>query len=90
VGRTWVLALLCAACARGTGAGGSASFSVSDPDAVRAKATKGKRFYAFEDGVIGGVPKQAGDFKATIERLDVTCAGTPYEGQVVDVQIAVT
>lgn len=42
-----------------------------------------------EDGVIGGVPKQAGDFTATIEFLDVTCAGKPYAGQVVDVQITV-
>lgn len=42
-----------------------------------------------EDGVIGGVPKQAGSFKATIELSEVTCAGKPYPGQAVDVQITV-
>lgn len=42
-----------------------------------------------EDGVIGGVPKRAGSFSATIEFLEVTCAGKPHPGLVVDVQITV-
>ena len=42
-----------------------------------------------EDGVIGGVPKQAGSYHARIELADVTCAGKPVEGQAVDVDITV-
>lgn len=42
-----------------------------------------------EDGVIGGTPKHAGSYRATIEFSDVTCAGKPHPGQVVDVQITV-
>lgn len=116
---------MCAACARGAGAGGpTGPFAITYPDApaTGVKAKAGKRFYAkpsaqcfydngrvgswrmtgarvtggelppgltLEDGVIGGVPKQAGSFQATIEFLEVTCAGKPYSGQVVDVQITV-
>jgi hypothetical protein len=43
-----------------------------------------------EDGVIGGVPKQAGNFHAKIEFATVTCAGKTLEGQTVDVDISVT
>ena len=127
MGRIWVLALVCAACVRGKGAGGAGEagpFSISYPDAPPsgAKAKVGKRFYAkpaaqcffetgreagwkmagarvtagelppgltLEDGVIGGVPKHAGSYKATIEFSEVTCAGKPQPGQVVDVQINV-
>lgn len=127
MGRIWLLALLCVACARGTGAGGvgeAGPFAITYPDApaTGVKAKVGKRFYAkpaaqcfyeggkeagwrmdgarvtagelppgltLEDGVIGGVPKQAGTYKATIEFVDVTCAGKPQPGQVVDVQITV-
>ena len=124
MGRTWVLVLLCAACARGAGAGGgdTATFAISYPDAKGVKVKRGQRFNAkpaaqchydngreaswrmtgarvtegelppgllLEDGVIGGVPTQAGTFKATIELLDVTCAGKPAPGQVVDIQITV-
>ena len=114
--------LLCAACARGAGGGGTATFAINYPDATAAKVKRGQRFYAkpaaqcrydngreaswrmtgarvtsgelppgllLEDGVIGGVPSQAGTFKATIELLDVTCAGKPAPGQVVDIQITV-
>ncbi len=121
MGRTWVIVLLCAACARGAG-GGEATFAISYPEARTAKVKRGQRFYAkpaaqcrydngreaswrmtgarvtqgelppgllLEDGVIGGVPTQAGTFKATIELLDVTCAGKPAAGQVVDIQITV-
>jgi hypothetical protein len=42
-----------------------------------------------EDGVIGGVAKQAGRYHARIELSDVTCAGKPVEGQAVDVDITV-
>lgn len=42
-----------------------------------------------EDGVIGGVPKTAGTFKATIELGEVTCAGKPYPGQTASVLITV-
>lgn len=42
-----------------------------------------------EDGVIGGVPKTAGTFKATIAFTGVTCATTPYPDQTVDVLITV-
>lgn len=42
-----------------------------------------------EDGVIGGVAKQAGTYHARIELSDVTCAGKPIEGQAVDVDITV-
>ena len=52
MGRIWLLALVCAACARSTGGG-------------------------------------AGTYRATIEFSEVTCAGKPYPGQVVDVQIIV-
>jgi len=120
---------LCAACARGTGAGGTAggdtsTFSISYPDAPPegTSARIGKRFYAkpegrclyengrearwtiggarvtsgelppgltLEDGVIGGVPKQAGTYRFHIEFSSVMCANTPYDGQAVDVQITV-
>ncbi len=126
MGRIWVLALVCAACARGAGGGGASSgaFSVRYPDAPPTGVTAkvGKRFYAkpsaqcfydngreaswrmtgarvtagelppgltLEDGVIGGTPKQAGSYQATIEFSEVTCAGKPHSGQVVDVQITV-
>ena len=128
MGRFWVLAL-CAACARGTGAAGSAggesTFSIRYPDAPPegTSAKVGKRFYAkpegrclyengrearwtiggarvtsgelppgltLEDGVIGGVPKQPGTYRFHIEFANVMCAGTPYDGQAVDVQITVT
>jgi hypothetical protein len=58
VGRIWCL-VVCAACARGTGAGGSggggdenATFSISYPDAppAGASAKVGKRFYAKPEG----------------------------------------
>lgn len=42
-----------------------------------------------EDGVIGGVPKQAGEYRFRIEFSSVMCAGKPYEGEAVDVQITV-
>ncbi len=42
-----------------------------------------------EDGVIGGVPKAAGTFKATIAFSGVTCATTSYPDQTVDVLITV-
>jgi hypothetical protein len=42
-----------------------------------------------EDGVIGGVPKQKGTFKATVEFSDVTCAGKAAPGQTVDIVIHV-
>lgn len=42
-----------------------------------------------EDGVIGGVAKQAGRYHAKIELSDVTCAGKPVEGHAVDVDITV-
>ena len=42
-----------------------------------------------EDGVIGGVPTQAGTYRFHIEFSNVMCAGKPYEGQAVDVQITV-
>jgi hypothetical protein len=42
-----------------------------------------------EDGVIGGVPKAAGTFKATITFTGVTCATTPYPDQNVDILITV-
>jgi hypothetical protein len=42
-----------------------------------------------EDGVIGGVPKQAGSYQFHVEFSSVMCAGKPYEGQAVDVQITV-
>jgi hypothetical protein len=42
-----------------------------------------------EDGVIAGVPTQPGTFKATIELVNVTCAGKPYPGQTIDVLITV-
>lgn len=71
MGRTWVLALVCATCARGSSAGGgsTAAFALSDPDELSPRLRH-------EDGVIG----------ATIEFLDVTYAGKPAAGQVVDVQ----
>jgi hypothetical protein len=121
-----------AACARGTGAGGSgasadegaATFSITYPDAppTGASAKLGKRFYAkpegrclyengrearwtmggakvatgelppglsLEDGQIGGVPTQAGEYRFRIEFSNVMCAGKPYEGQAVDVAITV-
>jgi hypothetical protein len=42
-----------------------------------------------EDGVIGGVPTQMGTYRFQIELSNITCAGKPYEGQAVDVQITV-
>lgn len=42
-----------------------------------------------EDGVIGGVPKAAGTFKATIELGEVTCAGKSYPGQTASILITV-
>ena len=42
-----------------------------------------------EDGVIGGVPTQAGTFTAHIELTGVVCAGKPRDGQAVDVSITV-
>jgi hypothetical protein len=42
-----------------------------------------------EDGVIGGVPTQAGTYRFHIEFSTVMCAGKPIEGQAVDVQITV-
>ena len=42
-----------------------------------------------EDGVIAGVPKQAGAYRATIDLGTVTCAGKPVDGQVVEVAITV-
>ena len=42
-----------------------------------------------EDGVIGGVPTQAGTYRFRIEFSNVMCAGKPYEGQAADVQITV-
>jgi hypothetical protein len=42
-----------------------------------------------EDGELGGVPKTAGTFKATLELGEVTCAGKPYPGQTVDILITV-
>ncbi|HEY5921039.1 MAG TPA: hypothetical protein VIV11_05180 [Kofleriaceae bacterium] len=42
-----------------------------------------------EDGVIGGVPTTSGLYAFHIEFSSVTCAGKPYEGQAVDVQITV-
>jgi len=42
-----------------------------------------------EDGVIGGMPTQAGTYRFHIEFSSVMCAGKPYEGQAVDVQITV-
>lgn len=42
-----------------------------------------------EDGVIGGMPKQAGSYRARIEFASVMCAGKPVEGQAVDVDITV-
>lgn len=124
MGRTWVLALVCAACARGSsaGGGGTAAFAISYPDASGMKVKRGQRFHAkpaaqcfydngreaswrmtgarvtdgelppgllLEEGVIGGVATHAGTYQATIEFLDVTCAGKPAAGQVVDVQIIV-
>jgi hypothetical protein len=54
VGRIWVL-IVCAACARGSSAGGGtgdASFSITYPDAPPsgASAKSGKRFYAKPEG----------------------------------------
>lgn len=54
MGRTWVILVVCVACARGTGAGGGgggegeATFSITYPDAPPqgAVAKTGKRFYA--------------------------------------------
>lgn len=124
MGRLWLLALVGAACARGTGAGAGGSFAITYPDAPPAGVTTkvGKHFYAkpaaqcfyangreaswrmtgarmtagqlppgltIEDGVIGGVPNKTGTYQATIELSDVMCAGKPYPGQVVDVQIIV-
>ena len=45
MGRLWFL-VLCGACARGAGAGGTPAFSIAYPDAVRATAKVGARFYA--------------------------------------------
>jgi hypothetical protein len=42
-----------------------------------------------EDGVIAGVPTRPGTFKATIELVNLTCAGKPYPGQTIDVLITV-
>jgi hypothetical protein len=42
-----------------------------------------------EDGVIGGMPKTAGTFKATIAFSGVTCATSSYPDQTVDVLITV-
>lgn len=42
-----------------------------------------------EDGVIGGVAKQAGTYHARIELADVTCEGKPVAAQTVDVDITV-
>ena len=42
-----------------------------------------------EDGVIGGVPTQAGSYKFRVEFSNVMCAGKAYEGQAADVQITV-
>jgi hypothetical protein len=42
-----------------------------------------------EDGVIGGVAKQAGTYHARIELADVTCEGKPVEARAVDVDITV-
>lgn len=124
MGRFCILALLCAACARGSHAGAAGAFAITYPDAPPSgvKARLGKRFYAkpaaqcfydngreaswrmtgarvtagelppglaLEDGVIGGTPKHAGSYQATIEFSEVTCAGKPSPGQVVDVQITV-
>jgi hypothetical protein len=123
VGRFWCL-VICAACARGAGAGGGAdlSFAISYPDApaTGTRARHGKRFYAkpearcfydngrearwtmsgarvasgelppgltLEDGVIGGIPTRSGTYRFHIELSGVTCAGTSYGDQGVDVQI---
>jgi hypothetical protein len=42
-----------------------------------------------EDGVIGGVPTQVGTYRFHVEFVNVMCAGKPYDGQAVDVQITV-
>ena len=42
-----------------------------------------------EDGALTGTPTSAGEFAAHIELTGVTCAGTPYPNQALDVRISV-
>lgn len=42
-----------------------------------------------EDGVIGGIPTHAGTYRFHVELSGVTCAGTSYDDQGIDVQITV-
>lgn len=66
--------------------GREARWTMSAARVIRGELPPG---LTIEDGAIGGVPTARGSYRATIELTNVTCAGTSYPGQTVDVHITV-